>query len=189
MRVLIISLLLPVLLAISPLSQADILSFSGDGDYNGSVTGDDGWRFNQGFGEMDFWNFTVAEETSLSVNIFSDIVFGVGLYSGELQTDPGFMFSNAGDFSGLFGESMSYVAGTDPFTPFSGNSLTNIILSAGSYTLALGGNDAGFDMFSDFSYMMNISTQATTAVPEPAMGGLFALALSLLLIQRKRLLN
>ncbi|WP_156413645.1 hypothetical protein [Lacimicrobium alkaliphilum] len=188
MRVLIISFVLPLLLTFSPLSQADILSFAGDGDYNGSVTGDDGWRFNMGSGEMDFWNFTLDQETSLSVNIVSDIVFGLGLYSGELQTDPGFMFSNTGDFSGLFGESMSYIAGTDPFTPFSGNSLSNIMLSAGSYTLALGGNDAGFDMFSDFDYSMNISTQAA-AVPEPALGGLFALTLSILLIQRKRLLN
>ncbi|WP_340679064.1 PEP-CTERM sorting domain-containing protein [Paraglaciecola sp.] len=180
--------LLSALLFISSYSQASLLSLSGDGNYAGSVISDNGWTANMGSGEVDFWTFSLTQDVTLSIDVVADIVFGISLYSGTLLTDPAFNFSNFAGFDGLWGEELNYVAGTDPFTPLSGDSLSNINLSAGDYTLALGGNDFGFNSFSQFSYLMNISSQVIAPVSEPQAGFLL-LALAGLFGLRKRKLK
>lgn len=173
------------LLMLSHFSQASLLSLPGDGNYAGAVTSDNGWTFNMGSDQVDFWTFSLAQDATMSFDVVSDIVFGLSLYSGTLFTDPGFNFSNFASFDGLFGESMNYAVGTDPFTPLSGNSLTDIFLTAGNYTLALGGNDVGFDFFGEYQYLMNVSTQSTPQVSEPKVA-LLMLVLAGLVSMRKR---
>ncbi|WP_416306183.1 hypothetical protein [Neptunicella sp. SCSIO 80796] len=179
---------LTLLLTLSSQSQADLMTLSGDGDYNGSVLSDNGWASNNsGAGEVDFWTFSLAQDIKMSVLVTSDIVFGVSLYAGEILTDPEYNFSNYASFDGLFGETLDYVAGSDPFTPLSGNSLSDIMLTAGTYTLALGGNDLGFDMFGEYQYLLNISSQAVADVPEPEMALLMLVGVAGLMLQRKRI--
>jgi hypothetical protein len=171
---------------ISADADAAIIQLNGSGQYQSEVISDNGWTNNYGAGEVDFWILTLTEESKLSVEVLSDIVFGFSLYSGELLLDPGMLFSNYADFFGFAGESLTFLTGTDPFTPLSDGTLIDFILPAGSYTLAVGGNDFGFDQGGSYQYTLNLLSQPTKLVSSPATATLLLLAFAMLLRQQRR---
>lgn len=171
---------------ISADADAAIIQLNGSGQYQSEVISDNGWTNNYGAGEVDFWILTLTEESKLSVAVLSDIVFGFSLYSGELLLDPGMLFSNYADFFGFAGESLTFLTGTDPFTPLSGGTLVDFILPAGSYTLAVGGNDFGFDASGKYQYTLDLLSQPTKVVSAPATATLLLLTLAMLLRQQRR---
>jgi hypothetical protein len=167
-------------------ADAAIIQLDGSGQYQSEVISDNGWTNNYGAGEVDFWILTLTEESKISVAVLADIVFGFSLYSGELLLDPGMLFSNYTDFFGFAGESLTFLTGTDPFTPLSGGTLVDFILPAGSYTLAVGGNDFGFDQGGSYQYTLNLLSQPTKLVSSPATATLLLLAFAMLLRQQRR---
>jgi hypothetical protein len=171
---------------ISADADAAIIQLNGSGQYQSEVISDNGWTNNFGAGEVDFWILTLTEESKLSVAVLSDIVFGFSLYSGELLLDPGMLFSNYADFFGFAGESLTFLTGTDPFTPLSGGTLVDFILPAGSYTLAVGGNDFGFDPFGSYQYRLDLKNQPTKLVSAPATATLMLLGLAMMFRQQRR---
>ncbi|OBP15737.1 hypothetical protein A5320_10630 [Rheinheimera sp. SA_1] len=171
---------------VSANADAAIIQLNGSGQYQSEVISDNGWTNNYGAGEVDFWILTLTEESKLSVAVLADIVFGFSLYSGELLLDPGMLFSNYADFFGFAGESLTFLTGTDPFTPLSDGTLIDFILPAGSYTLAVGGNDFGFDPFGSYQYTLDLKNQPTKLVSAPATATLLLLAFAMLLRQQRR---
>ncbi len=167
-------------------ADAAIIQLNGSGQYQSEVISDNGWTNNYGAGEVDFWILNLTEESKLSVAVLSDIVFGFSLYSGDLLLDPGLLFSNYADFFGFAGESLTFLTGTDPFTPLSGGTLVDFILPAGSYTLAVGGNDFGFDASGKYQYTLDLLSQPTKVVSAPATATFLLLALAMLLRQQRR---
>jgi len=167
-------------------ADAAIIQPNGTGQYQSEVISDNGWTNNFGAGEVDFWILHLTEESKISVAVLSDIVFGFSLYRGEMLLDPGMLFSNYSDFFGFAGESLTYLTGTDPFTPLSGGSLVDFILSAGSYTLAVGGNDFGFDSTGRYQYTLDLLSQPTKVVSSPATATMLLLACVMLLRQQRR---
>lgn len=166
-------------------AQAGIIQTDATSTVQSSVIADNGWTNNFGSGEVDFWWFELTQDSWFSASILADIVFGLSLYSGQVQQDPGMLFSNFSDFSGFAGESLTYLAGTDPFTPLSGGSLDKILLKSGVYTLAVGGNDIGFDPVGQYSYQLALQSSALQQVPAPAPAMLLALAVVGLLARRR----
>lgn len=180
------ALLLGIGSSVSTDADAAIIQLNGSGQYQSEVISDNGWTNNYGVGEVDFWILNLTEESKLSVAVLADIVFGFSLYSGDLLLDPGLLFSNYADFFGFAGESLTFLTGTDPFTPLSGGTLVDFILPAGSYTLAVGGNDFGFDPAGRYQYTLNLLSQPTKLVSSPATATLLLLACAMLLRQQRR---
>jgi hypothetical protein len=166
-------------------AQAGIIQTTATSTVQSSVMADNGWTNNFGNGEVDFWWFELTQDSWFSASILADIVFGLSLYSGQVQQDPGMLFSNFSDFSGFAGESLTYLTGTDPFTPLSGGSLDKILLKSGMYTLAVGGNDIGFDPVGQYRYQLALQSSALQQVPAPAPAILLALALAGLMLRRR----
>jgi hypothetical protein len=171
---------------LSPSTEAAIIALPNSGNYQSEVISDNGWTSNYGFGEVDFWVFNLTEESTLSVSVLSNIVFGFSLYDGELLLDPGMLFSNYDNFFGFAGEYLTYITGTDPFTPLSGGSLAGFKLPAGSYTLAVGGNDVGFDPTGRYQYALDMFIQPTNMVSTPATTSLLLLAFAIVIRQQRR---
>ena len=166
------------LLILIPFSaQATIMELSGDGNYSGSVEGDNNWLNSNAFPNgVDFWTFEATTPGTLAVDIESDIDFGISVYAGKIMEDfTALFFDNSGDFTD---GSLTYVDGT-PAIPLPGSSLSNVaLLSSGFFTIAVGG-DNGLNMDGVFDYVMNVTTASEPAtVPEPsslalaAVGGL-----------------
>lgn len=166
-------------------AQAGIMQTNATSTVQSSVLADNGWSNNFGNGEVDFWWFELTEDSWFSASILADIVFGLSLYSGQVQQDPGLLFSNFSDFSDFAGASLTYLTGTDPFTPLSGGSLDKILLKSGVYTLAVGGNDVGFDPVGQYHYQLMLQSSALQPVPAPAPALLLALAVVGLLARRR----
>lgn len=171
---------------VSTNADAAIIQLNGSGQYQSEVISDNGWTNNYGVGEVDFWILNLTEENKLSVAVLSDIVFGFSLYSGEILLDPGVLFSNYTDFIGFAGEYLTFLTGTDPFTPLSGGTLVDYILPAGSYTLAVGGNDFGFDLSGKYQYTLDLLSQPTKVVSAPATATFLLLALTMMFRQQRR---
>lgn len=166
-------LLASLLMAVQ--ANAAILSLDLTGTATGSLDDESGW-INGDTAAIDFYTFELTGETDLSFSL--DTMFtsmGMSLYAGEIVMDPGFLFDNSGDFFDFAGTSLTYLTGTDPFTPgVGGNELMAGVLGSGFYTLAVGGNE-GFS-FGAFDYTLD-ATAASVAVPEPST---FAVVLMML---------
>lgn len=156
-------------------ANAAIMSMNVPGTAMGSLDDESGW-LNGDTAAIDFYTFALSADTDLSFSLDTDLTsMGMSLYAGEILMDPGFLFDNAGDFFDFGGASLTYLMGTDPFTPgVGGNTLMAGVLGNGLYTLAVGGNE-GFS-FGAFDYTLN-AVAAPTAVPEPSS---FAIVLMML---------
>ncbi|MBT79614.1 MAG: hypothetical protein CL587_04400 [Alteromonadaceae bacterium] len=156
-------------------ANAAIMNLSIPGTASGSLSDESGW-LNGDTSAIDFYTFELSADTELSFSLDTLLTsMGMSLYSGELATDPGFLFDNAGDFSDFWGSSLTYITGTDAFVPAAGtNDLDAGLLTSGWYTLAVGGNE-GFS-FGSFSYTLNADA-VTTTVSEPST---FVVALMML---------
>ncbi len=179
------TLLLIGTLMYGPQAQAGIMQTNATSTVQSSVLADNGWSNNFGNGEVDFWWFELTQDSWFSASILADIVFGLSLYSGQVQQEPGLLFSNFSDFSDFAGTSLTYLTGTDPFTPLSGGSLDKILLKSGVYSLAVGGNDAGFDPVGQYSYQLALQSVALQPVPAPAPVMLLALAMAGVMLRRR----
>jgi len=168
MKVLLRAVFLIATLTATSTASASIISYTLGADYSGTVASEDGWLMGDTTA-IDFFTFSVAQDTTLSFEITADTSFGMSLYSGMLENDPGFLFSNNSDFSDFLANSFTYLAGTDGFVPGAGNNiLVDVMLAAGEYTLALGGNEgfslgeAGYSMTSSFT-SADVSEPSTLA--------------------------
>ena len=171
------TLLMACTLCFSSLSSASIIALPADGNVSDSVVGDSGWTNEDTFGDaLDFVTFDVSTDSLFSVNSSALINLGLSVYQGTVVNDFGIPFANGSDFSDLF-SNLSYVAGNNPFVPGIGGALTDILLSAGSYTLAVGGNEGFFDTFTDYAYDLSV---ALDEVPVSAPSTLLIFVLSLI---------
>ncbi len=170
------TLLMACTLCFSSLSLASIIALPADGNVSDSVVGDSGWTNEDTFGDaLDFVTFDVSTDSLFSVNSSALINLGLSVYQGTVVNDFGIPFANGSDFSDLF-SNLSYVAGNNPFVPGIGGALTDILLTAGSYTLAVGGNEGFFDTFTDYAYDLSV---ALDEVPVSAPSTLLIFVLSL----------
>ncbi|MBT1064202.1 PEP-CTERM sorting domain-containing protein [Bowmanella sp. Y26] len=169
---------LALILLFGATSQAAIIPMTLPGNVTGQVMGEDAWQMDDTAG-VDFWTFEVTEAGSYSFSVSSAINFGLSLFSGTLTADPGFLFFHDQSFTSLFDGELVYVGGTAPYVPGVGN-MFGINLAAGSYTLALGGNDFG-PGFDSIDYGLSVAK-----VPEPSLLVLFLLALAGLVYRQQR---
>lgn len=156
---------------------------TGGGVFSDNVSTADGWQFNNPAANgVDFWTLTISEPSYLSVNVGSDIDFGISVYQGAVSDSLGFAFNNAAGFEDpLTFDFGTFIAGTPNFG-VAGSSLADILLSAtGVYTIAVGGADFGFA--GPYQYDMSVSV---AAVPVPAAVWLFATGLVGLVARSKR---
>lgn len=164
-------------------ANADIMSLDMPGEATGSFSDESGW-LNGDTAEIDFYTFELAADTDVSFSL--DTLFtsmGMSLYAGEILLDPGFLFSNSGDFFDFAGVELTYLTGTDAFLPGAGNNeLAAGLLDAGWYTLAVGGNE-GFS-FGAFDYTLT-ATAVTTTVSEPSTFGIVLMMLAGLAYSRR----
>lgn len=169
------------LFAFSVHTNAALLSLSENN--NSSLMSTSGW-IDENTSAIDFYRFSLTNETTLSFLVDATASIGLSLYQGDLTMDPGFLFNHSTDFVDFTGENYVYITGTDPFYPGAGdNSLTSGLLSAGQYTLALGGNE-GFDI-GNVSYSLTAIPLVNTAVPQPATMSMAALMVAILVWRRK----
>lgn len=169
-------LLMTVALCTSTLASASIIALPNDGNVSDSLTGDSGWLNEDTFGDaLDFVTFEVSTDSLLSVTSSALINLGLSVYQGSVVNDFAIPFSNGGDFTDLFGD-LNFIAGNNPFVPGLGGSLTDIALTAGSYTLAVGGNEGFFDTFTDYAYNLRVTLDE---VPVSAPSSLLVLLLGL----------
>jgi hypothetical protein len=164
-----------LIVLLSGASVATSANFTGDvtggGVFSDNVSTADGWQMNNASANgVDFWTLTIAGPSNLSVNIDSNIDFGISVYQGAVSDALGFAFDNAASFEDPISfEFGSFVAGTPSFG-FAGSSLAGILLeTAGIYTIAVGGADFGFA--GPYQYDMNVNV---SSVPVPAAVWLFA---------------
>lgn len=146
-------------------ANATILSLDFTSENSGSVSSSDGWLA-ENTDAIDFYTFELTTDTDIAFSVSALTSIGLSLYQGNLASDPSFLFSNSGDFIDFMGNTYTYLTGTSSYFPNAGdNTLTSGILSAGVYTLALGGNE-GFD-FGSVDYVLT-SAISSTQVPEPS---------------------
>lgn len=171
------------LLVLLPFSaNAGIMELPGDGEYTDTVDSSNAWLTEDTFGDnnVDFWTFEISAPTTLSIDIESDIAFGISVYMGQIADEFASMFfSNSADFTD---GSLAYVGGTSAI-PGGSSSLSGLFLETpGFFTIAVGGAE-GIDMMGPFEYAMTVATAA--AVPEPSTLALM-LAGGLALVARRR---
>ena len=161
------------IVAVASFAQA---AFEGDvtggGVFNDDVSTDNGWIIESPTGNgVDFWTFTAAANSLISIEIESEIDFGISVYQGFVDDELGFAFDNDGDFNGG-----TYIGGTNGFFSDGGSSLLDLVLlDGGEYTIAVGG-DSGFGGFgAPYDYAMTVSV---TQVPLPASALFFVSALA-----------
>lgn len=170
-------------LVLTPLANAGLFTLNLPGDNTGTLTTNDGWNM-EDTSAIDFYTFELMNDAELDFAVSAVSSIGLSLYQGEITMDPGFLFSNSGDFIDFMGNNFAYVTGTDPFFPGAGNNALNSgNLAAGWYTLALGGNE-GFD-FGGTEYVLT-SAFSQVQVSEPATFSVIFLALAGLLWQQRR---
>lgn len=181
MRSLIQSAGLALLVLMPFAANAGIMELPADSQVTDTVDSSDAWLTEDTFSSnnVDFWTFEVSEPTTLSIDIESDIAFGISVFMGQIADEFATMFfSNSSDFTD---GSLSYVGGTSPI-PGGDSALSNLFLgSAGFFTIAVGGAE-GFDLPGPFGYTMDVVTAA--AVPEPSTLALM-LAGGLALVARR----
>lgn len=173
------------LLLFTSIANAGLINTTSNNVISESVVSDNGWASENTFDAdaIDFFVFDITERSKLTVDIAGDISFGISLYAGAITNIDNIIFNNDADFSSFF-EDLSFIAGIDPFVPGFGNSpFVSDSIAAGAYTLAVGGNDAGIDLFSSFAYVIDITNEAVPNINVNAPSWLFAFgALVFLLI-------
>ncbi len=187
MKLILASLFLFTVLTIGTTAQATITGdVTGGGTFSDNINSDNGWITESPAGNrVDFWTFTAQANDVLSVDITSQVDFGISVYFGEVMDDLGFAFNNNGNFTDPTTSNVgTYIDGTNGFFGTVGSSLSNITLAnAGIYTIAAGG-DLGFGASGPFSYSMDIGI--TNAVPEAAtLPLIFGGMISLMMMRRK----
>ncbi|MBU3023443.1 PEP-CTERM sorting domain-containing protein [Aestuariibacter sp. A3R04] len=171
-------------LVLAPMAQAGLFTLNLPGDNTGMLATNDGWNMEDTM-SIDFYTFELMSDTELDFTVSAVSSIGLSLYAGEMTTDPGFLFSNSGDFIDFMGNNFAYITGTNPFFPGAGNNALNTgNLIAGWYTLAVGGNE-GFD-FGGTEYVLT-STYRQVQASEPATFSVILLALAGLLWQQRRM--
>ncbi|MDO6695451.1 PEP-CTERM sorting domain-containing protein [Aliiglaciecola sp. 3_MG-2023] len=179
-------MLAALVLLCSASASASIISLPSSGLLSDSVVGDSGWLNEDTFGDgIDFITFDVAAQSTFSATTASFITMGLSLYQGTVANDFAIPFSNSGDFSDLF-SFLVYVDGNSPYVPGLGGSLTGLVLEAGSYTLAVGGNEGFFDTFTDYAYNLDVAIAEVQQVPEPSALFLLFFGIAGLLAARKQ---
>lgn len=164
-------------------NAAFVNDITASGAYSDSVATADGWVTNSPVVDgVDFWRVIVGEGSILSVNILSDLDFGISVYKGAVSDDIGYAFDNAGDFTDpTTAVSGTFLAGTPSYGE-AGSALSNILLDmAGEYTIAVGGDGFGFS--GPYAYEMLVEV---APVPLPGGFGLAALGSALLMMLRRR---
>lgn len=162
---------------------AFVADITDSGVYSDSVATADGWVTNSPVVDgVDFWRLIVTEASYLSVELFSDLDFGISIYKGAVSDEIGFAFDNAASFTdpntSAFG---TFLAGTPSYGE-AGSLLSDIFLeSAGEYTIAVGGDGFGFS--GPYNYDMQVEV---APVPLPGGFGLAALGASMLMMLRRR---
>ncbi|GAC12909.1 PEP-CTERM sorting domain-containing protein [Aliiglaciecola lipolytica] len=186
MKAIFTSIFAVVAIVCSASASASIIALPADGVVADSVVGDSGWLNEDTFGDaIDFITFEIAEKSMFSANTDALISMGISLYQGMLTNDFAIPFSNSGDFTDLF-TNLLYVAGDNPFLPGFGGSISNVMLEAGSYTLAIGGNEGFFDIFTEYAYNLDVMIEEIQEVPEPSAFFLLFFGLAGLLAARKQ---
>lgn len=159
-------------------SHADIITTDPNGTVSGSVEGSDGWLVGDTvFGGIDFLVFEADPETLFSIDVTSDIDFGISVYEGQIANETGVPFNNGGDFFD-FNTFLSYVGGTPIFSAI-GSSLSDLMLDTGGwYTVAIGGDEPFGGPSGSIDYVASLQSAASSPVPTP--GGYALLAAGLL---------
>ncbi|MEG3766228.1 PEP-CTERM sorting domain-containing protein [Alteromonas sp. 14N.309.X.WAT.G.H12] len=156
-------------------ANADIFTLDLTSDNSGVVSSSDGWLA-ENTDAIDFYTFELTTDTDIAFSVSALTSIGLSLYQGDLTSDPSFLFSNSSDFIDFMGNTYTYLTGTSSYFPNAGdNTLSSVLLSAGLYTLALGGNE-GFD-FGSVEYVLT-STITGTQVPEPSSYALILMMLT-----------
>ncbi|MEP4891167.1 MAG: PEP-CTERM sorting domain-containing protein [Aliiglaciecola sp.] len=179
-------MLTALVLLCSASASASIISLPTDGLISDSVVGDSGWLNEDTFGDaIDFITFDVAAQSTFTATTDSLITMGLSLYQGTIGYDFAIPFSNNSDFSDFF-DNLVFVDGNSPYVPGLGGSLTGLVLEAGSYTLAVGGNEGFFDTFTDYAYDLEVAIAEVQQVPEPSALFLLFFGIAGLLAARKQ---
>ncbi len=173
------SMIFAATLAFMPATHAAITGdVTGGGIFFDNVDTDNGWIVESAAGNgVDFWTLTASENAVLSVEITSNIDFGISVYAGEVSDDLGFAFDNNADFSDpITFELGTYIGGTNGDFGEAGSALFDLLLpQAGIYTIAVGG-DLGFGGFGGpFDYEMDIKVVPIPAALPLLLSGLLGL--------------
>ncbi|BBA35554.1 uncharacterized protein sS8_3617 [Methylocaldum marinum] len=166
------------LLTTASIANASITGdVTGGGAFSDDVSTADGWVLNNPASNgVDFWTLTIDQPGYLSVNVGSQIDFGISVYQGSVSDSVGFAFDNAASFRDpITSELGTFIDGTPNFG-FAGSTLEDVFLAtAGTYTIAVGGSDFGFSGPYQYEMTVNVS-----AVPLPAAVWLFLTGLTAL---------
>jgi hypothetical protein len=166
--------------------QAAIIPVSIGSAVDETVIGDSGWLNEDTFGDaLDFFVLDLVQITDLSIQITSDIAFGISIYQGEIVNDSAIIFDNDGDFFD-FSTDLLFVDGSSALLPGFGNPEFLTTLAAGVYTVAVGGSEGFFDLFTSYSYNIAFSDVSESAkVNAPSWLFSFALMVMAFLAIRK----
>jgi hypothetical protein len=185
MKNIIKSALLSLAVLLSANVQAAIIPVSLN-TVDDSVVGDSGWLNEDTFGDaLDFFVLDLSQATDLSIQVNSAIAFGISVYQGEIVNDFGINFDNDGDFFD-FASDLLFVDGTSSLLPGFGNPEFVTTLSAGIYTIAVGGSEGFFDLSTRYDYNIAFSGDIDDVqVSAPSMLFSFALFLMAVMAIRK----
>ncbi|MBU3002548.1 PEP-CTERM sorting domain-containing protein [Paraglaciecola arctica] len=176
------------MLGAASVSQASIIDLPVNGNVAGSVTGDSAWLLENTYGDgLDYILFEVTEASLVDIVLNASIDFGLSLYSGTVGNEYGITFNNSGDFSDFFTD-LTYITGSDPFVPGAPDFLTGISLTAGFYTLALGGSEGLMDTFNEYDYELSVDINAQVSpVSEPSIVLLMLFSMTGMFAVRRKL--
>lgn len=166
-------------------AQAGIIHTDANGMVTDTVNGYDGWLSEDTFMDgIDFLVFETLVDSLFSIEVASEIDFGISIYEGLIVNDNNIPFINNDDFFD-FNSTLTYIAGTPSFSAI-GSSLDNVALSnPGFYTVAVGGDDF-FGPTDSVAYTASLNTNAVESVPLPSLPALLAIGLLGLRLNTKR---
>lgn len=166
-------------------AQAGIINTDANGTVTDTVSGYNGW-LNEDvfFGGIDFLVFETFVDSLFSIEVASDVDFGISIYEGLIANEAPPLFDNDNDFFD-FSSTLTYIAGTPVFSAL-GSSLSNVALSnPGYYTVAVGGDDF-FGPSGSVAYTASLSSLAVETVPVPSIPALLAMGLVALRLSTRR---
>ena len=166
-------------------AQAGIINIDANGTVTGSVNGYDGWlNEDTFFGGIDFLVFETFVDSLFSIEVVSDIDFGISIYEGLIANDAPPLFNNNNDFFD-FSSTLTYIAGTPIFSAL-GSSLSNVALTnPGYYTVAVGGDDF-MGPTGSIAYTASLTTTEVQSVPIPSIPALLGMGLVAFRLTTKR---
>ncbi|WP_395343897.1 PEP-CTERM sorting domain-containing protein [Ningiella sp. W23] len=153
----------------------------------GSVLGDSGWLIEDTFtaDALNFYTFSISDAIDLKIEAIADIAIGLSIYSGTISNASGIIFNNDSDFSD-FTTKLEYIAGVSALLPGFDNSPVRALLASGDYTVAVGGNQGMFDMFSRFDYSLSFTDASSiNTVSAPPLAFFIAYLAMLVITLRK----